>query len=90
MGFEIGRARLTDAAKSALAPLATALDSHGSLRVVLTAHPDKNEPRAIDLATRRAEAIKWWLVDDQGIVEDRVDTATGSAQPKASIEAALR
>jgi OOP family OmpA-OmpF porin len=72
--FEATRARVTTPAKTALDPLLTLLRERPELRISILVHPDKagND----DLAKRRGEAVKWYLVD-QGLAEDRVETAVG-------------
>jgi OOP family OmpA-OmpF porin len=84
--FEPGRARLLDPATRALAPLANEMRSHLTIRVVVTGHPATAKDD--DLAKRRAEAVKWYLVD-QGIAADRLDVAVGAASAKAAIELTL-
>ncbi|HET9627359.1 MAG TPA: OmpA family protein [Kofleriaceae bacterium] len=72
--FEPKRARVTPAAGAALKPLIAMLEAHPKLRLAIVGHPAGND----DLAKRRAEAIKWYLVD-QGVIEDRI--ATSVRQP---------
>jgi OOP family OmpA-OmpF porin len=73
--FEARRARVTPAAQQSLRLLFALLDERRELRVIVVGHPDRagNE----DLARRRAEAVKWYLVD-AGLTEDRIDTAAGA------------
>jgi len=68
--FEPARARVTPAAGASLAPVLALLSDHPALHLAITGHGD--------LAKRRAEAVKWYLVD-QGIAEDRITTAIGDA-----------
>jgi OmpA-OmpF porin, OOP family len=85
--FEPGRARLLDPAKRALAPLADQMRSRLTIRVVVTGHPATAKDD--DLAKRRAEAVKWYLVD-QGIAADRLDTVVGAPSTKGpAVEFAL-
>ena len=85
--FEPTRARLIDAAKTALAPVYDELRAHPKLRLVITGHPATAKDE--DLAKRRAEAVKWYLVD-QGIAADRLDTAVGGVAARGpAIELAL-
>ena len=51
------------------------LDRNPELRLVIIGHPDRDG--ADELAQRRAEAVKWHLID-QGIPEDRVVTRVGA------------
>jgi OOP family OmpA-OmpF porin len=70
--FEAGKSRLSDAAKAALEPALGLLRSHPAMRVRISGHADNAE-----LAKKRADAVKWYLVD-QGIAADQVDTAAGT------------
>ncbi len=72
--FEPTRARVTAAATTALAPILALLQEHRELHLAITGHPDRGGE---DLAKRRAEAVKWYLVD-QGIAEDRIATSVGA------------
>jgi outer membrane protein OmpA-like peptidoglycan-associated protein len=74
--FEAKRARVTPAAAKALKPVIAMLEAHGKLRISIVGHGDA------DLAKRRAEAIKWYLVD-QGVTEDRVVTSVGEMGKQA-------
>lgn len=74
--FEPARARVTAAAAAELRAALAALEAVPELRVVITAAPDRAGAVAVTLAKRRAEAVKWHLVD-QGIAADRIATATG-------------
>jgi OOP family OmpA-OmpF porin len=73
--FEAKRARVTAAGGTALKPVIAMLEAHPKLRLSLVGHPEKG---AADLAKRRADAIKWYLVD-QGVIEDRLTTSVGDA-----------
>ena len=86
--FGPGSARVLEAAKTIVAPVVVMLNAHTGLRVVLVAHPDSE--KTVELARRRAEALKWYLVD-QGVAQDRLDTTVGAVKaPKgAPIEASL-
>jgi len=83
--FEGGRARVTDPAKRQLAKLLAVLSEHRDLEIAVTGHPDKagNE----DLARRRADAVKWHLVD-LGIAEARITSQVGLAG-KVPVDVAL-
>ena len=70
------RPRITTAGKLSLKKLATVLREHPELKVTVTGH-DKDTA----LAKKRAEAVKWDLVD-QGVAEDQIDTATGDPAKK--------
>jgi OOP family OmpA-OmpF porin len=74
--FERGRARITPAARRGLAPLLAALEANPDMAIAITGTPEQADGE--DLAKRRAEAVKWYLVD-QGIAEDRIDTVVDIA-----------
>lgn len=74
--FETGKARITAAGKLSLAKTIKVLRDHGDLKITITGH-DADAA----LAKKRAEAVKWYLID-QGIAEDQIDTATGDAAKK--------
>ncbi|HEU0033065.1 MAG TPA: OmpA family protein [Kofleriaceae bacterium] len=80
--FEAKRARLTQAAKDALLPVQNMLGARANLRIVIVGHPDAAAGE--DLAKRRAEAVKWYLVDE-GLVASRIDVKVG-AVAKSAIE----
>jgi OOP family OmpA-OmpF porin len=84
--FEPGRVRLTDAAKLALDKALVTLRTHPTIHVVVLGHPDlKGAPdTASELAKKRAEVVKWYLVE-QGIPADQLDTHVGDpAKPKGA------
>jgi OOP family OmpA-OmpF porin len=88
--FEVNRARVTPAIAASLKGLHLVLLAHPDVAITITGIPDKAGNG--DLAKRRAEAVKWHLVD-QGITEGRIDTATATipAKPGAPvIELTLR
>jgi OOP family OmpA-OmpF porin len=74
--FEPGRARVTPAARAALRPLLAQLLAQPALRIAIASHGGD------DLARRRAEAVKWHLID-QGVAEDRIVTRAGAPGPAA-------
>ena len=80
--FEAGRARVTDAAKQALAATVVALRKYADVKIVLVGHPTKAKDKDKDLARRRAEGVKWYLVD-QGVLADRIVTKVGDVDPRA-------
>ena len=70
--FEPGRARVTTSAGAALGPVLAMLQHHPELHLAVVGHPDRPENQ--DLARRRADAVKWYLVD-QGVAGDRIATS---------------
>ncbi|MBL9020137.1 MAG: OmpA family protein [Myxococcales bacterium] len=85
--FEANRARVTDKAKSSLAPIVALLGKYPSLRVVVIGHPVR--AGAADLARRRADAVKWHLIDDGMIPEERLETGVGEVKKSPAIELVL-
>jgi OOP family OmpA-OmpF porin len=80
--FEPGRARVTDTAGAALGRLLALLQARPALRIAIVGHPERPDAAGDDLARRRAEAVKWYLVD-QGIAGDRIATRVAPAKPPA-------
>jgi outer membrane protein OmpA-like peptidoglycan-associated protein len=87
--FEANRARVTAAASATLKPLHLMMLAHPDVAITITGLPE--QAGGDDLAKRRAEAVKWHLVD-QGITESRIFTAIGgvAAPNKPVIELSLR
>ena len=83
--FQPASARVSPPLDLALRPLLAELTARPELRITITGHPERRG--GDDLAKRRAEAIKWRLVD-QGIAQDRITTAVG-APGKQPIELSL-
>ena len=81
--FEPARARVTDPARGQLARMLAMLQARPALHLAIIGRPDRADPAAEDLARRRADAVKWYLVD-QGIPEDRIATSVGAAATRAS------
>jgi OOP family OmpA-OmpF porin len=84
--FEAGRARLTEAGKASLAKAVTQLHANPTLHLFVIGHPDaKGDPaKTGELAKKRAETVKWYLVD-QGVPADQIETATGSPAEKGRV-----
>ena len=85
--FEANRARVTDKAKSSLAPIIALLGKYPSLRIVVIGHPAKAGSE--DLARRRADAVKWHLIDDGMIPEERLETRVGDVKKSPPIDLVL-
>ncbi len=84
--FEAARARLTEAGKTSLGRAVAQLHSHPTMHVVVTGHPDGQSDKAIALAKKRAEVVRWYLVE-QGIPADQLELAIGDVR-RAPIELA--
>jgi OOP family OmpA-OmpF porin len=72
--FEPNHARITEAARATLRGWLAVLDHHPEVRLAIIGHAER--PGGEDLARRRAEAAKWFLID-LGIAEDRVTARIG-------------
>ena len=86
MKFEPTRARVTEAAKKSLAPLLELMLSRKNLRVAITGRPATAKDE--DLAKRRAEAVKWFLID-QGVGEGRFVTRVAAPAKGSAVELTL-
>ena len=86
LAFEAGRARVTPAAQTTLRPLYQMLVAHPEVKIRIIGKPEK--VGGTDLANRRADAVKWWLVD-QGVTEGRITISLGDPSTPA-IELVLR
>jgi hypothetical protein len=75
--FEPAKARITAAGKLSLAKTVDALRDNRLLKITITGH-DKDA----DLAKKRAEAVKWYLVD-QGVAQDQIATTAADADKVA-------
>ena len=84
--FPRGKAKLTPAAKKALDELAATLRKYRDERLGVVGRPIKGV--SDNLARRRAEAVKWYLID-AGIAADRIDTSTVLVDPANSGGAAI-
>ncbi len=72
--FGPGHARVTEAARATLRGWLAVLEQHPELRLAIVGHAER--PGGEDLARRRAEAAKWYLID-LGIAEDRITARVG-------------
>jgi OmpA-OmpF porin, OOP family len=86
MKFEANRARVTDASQKVLAPVLELMLARKNLRVAITGRPAK--AKDVDLAKRRAEAVKWYLVD-QGVGEGRFVTRVAEPGKGTAVELTL-
>ncbi|HEX3475285.1 MAG TPA: OmpA family protein [Kofleriaceae bacterium] len=72
--FAPNHARITEAAGATLRGWLAVLEPHPELRIAIIGHAER--PGGEDLARRRAEAAKWYLVD-LGVAEDRIAARVG-------------
>ncbi|MGB0522946.1 MAG: OmpA family protein [Flammeovirgaceae bacterium] len=85
--FASNSASVRSAAMSNLVAVATAMQKNSSLKIALTGHADKRGSEAYNnkLATRRAEAVKTYLVRNLGVDASRITVnAKGESEPKSS------
>jgi len=75
LAFEPTRARVTRQAETALRGVLAELEAHPELRLTIVAHPEKAGDE--DLARRRADAVKWFIVDQGVVQQDRLTTRVG-------------
>jgi OOP family OmpA-OmpF porin len=73
--FAPGHARVTEASSAPLRAVRAMLEHHAELRIAIIGHPERAGGE--DLARRRADAVKWYLVD-LGIPEDQIVTRVGA------------
>ena len=85
--FEPNRARVTDNAKEALANVIALLNEYASIKIVVIAHPVKTGGE--ELARRRADAVKWHLIDEGMIAQERLEIRVGDVQKSPAIELQL-
>ena len=73
--FELGRARIQPRSKKALNRAAVILREFASIRIRVEGHTDDRggRERNLVLSNKRADAVRWYLVD-QGIAADRIET----------------
>ena len=84
--FETGHARLSDASKTAIEPVVRVMHAHPDLHIVVTGHAI--DRRGGDIAKRRADVVKWYLVDT-GITPDRIYTRVSDQAAASVIELGL-
>jgi outer membrane protein OmpA-like peptidoglycan-associated protein len=89
-GFPLNRARLNNVDKACLDDVATRLKGDPRSRVIVVGYADARERRPEVLARQRGEAVKDYLVKNQGIeasrvtVRTKVERGTSAAEQKAN------
>ncbi|MEZ4402615.1 MAG: OmpA family protein [Kofleriaceae bacterium] len=73
--FDFGKARIRPTSKKKLNAAAKILREYAALRIRIEGHTDDRGKRDtnLELSRKRADAVKWYLVD-QGIAADRIET----------------
>ena len=88
-GFPRNRARLNNVDKACLDDLASRLKQDPRSRVVAIGHADSAERGPELIGTRRAEAVKAYLVKERGIDETRITVqSVGGTKPASDSERA--
>ena len=80
-GFPRNRSRLNNVDKACLDDLASRLKTDPRSRVVAIGHADSAERDPDALGTRRADAVKVYLVKERGIDETRIEVADRGLHP---------
>jgi outer membrane protein OmpA-like peptidoglycan-associated protein len=86
INFQSGKAKILKSSRKALAKTVEVLREFPQLRIKIEGHTDGKGARDKNLALsrRRADAVKWYLVD-AGIAEDRIETeGVGPDRPVAN------
>ena len=83
VAFEPGRPRMAEASKPTLDKTIAVLLANPTLRVTIILHPDAPTDAAKELAAKRADVVKWHIIE-QGVAARQLLTTVGSvAGPKA-------
>jgi OOP family OmpA-OmpF porin len=85
INFKPGKATILKSSRKTLARTLAIMREYPGLRVKIDGHTDDRGARDknLDLSRRRADAVKWYLID-LGIAEDRIETeGFGPDQPVA-------
>ena len=79
--FERNRPRLSAKGKAALDKTLVALLENPRVKIVITARPERAGDKDAELAKKRANTVKWYLVE-QGVAQGAVATAVGKIADK--------
>jgi OmpA-OmpF porin, OOP family len=79
--FDANRARVTSRAKTVLDQTLAEMLANPKLKVRITARPEAAGARHVDLAQKRAENLRWYLVE-QGVSTASLSTAVGPVAAK--------
>ena len=79
--FDANRPRLTSRAKAALDQARLVLLQNPKLKIVITVRPERDGERHVELAKKRADNVKWYLLE-QGVAASRLSTAIGPVAEK--------
>jgi OOP family OmpA-OmpF porin len=79
-GAKFDQRRLRRDGKAALDKTLTALLANKSLKITVTVNPEKAGDAGAELAKKRADVVKWYLIDG-GVAEGNITTAVGAVLP---------
>jgi OOP family OmpA-OmpF porin len=79
--FDPARPRLTSRAKSALDRSLPVMLSNPKLKILITLRPEQDGDKHVDIAKKRADNVKWYLVE-QGVSAGSLTTAVGPVADK--------
>ena len=82
--FDFDKALIRDAARPALASTAAILRAHAARSIEIEGHADAkgSDAHNLPLSLKRAEAVRRWLTDHEGLRRDHLETAGfGSRRP---------
>ncbi|HSD86076.1 MAG TPA: thrombospondin type 3 repeat-containing protein [Kofleriaceae bacterium] len=79
--FDPGKVRLKHDTKAALDKALPLLLANRTLKIAITAHPEAADDAAKQLAAKRADVVKWYLVE-QGVAAGNVTTKVGDVAAK--------
>ena len=83
--FDAGKMRLTPRTKAALDKTLPVLLSNRNLKIAITVHPHAAGDAAVELANKRAEAVKWYL-NESGIAAANMTVTVGAVAKAPVIE----
>jgi OOP family OmpA-OmpF porin len=79
--FDRGKPRLTAKGKTALDQALVSLLNNPRLKIVITVRPERAGDKDAELAQKRADNVKWYLME-QGVAQGSLSTAVGEVAPK--------
>jgi OOP family OmpA-OmpF porin len=81
--FDRGKPRVPAKAKAALDQALRALLNNPRLKIVITVHPERAGDQDAELAKKRADNVRWYLLE-QGVAQGSMTAAVGEVAPKNS------
>ena len=80
--FKAGRAKLDAADETTLKPVVDLMAASPDLHLVVVGHPQGKGKSAHALAQKRADSVKWFLIQHGGASVDRVTSSVGAVAEK--------